>query len=177
MLFNQPALLPYNQQTLIRFVIASKDIEDAKAEFADTTGTVTTDQAKLGRQVRAQLSGPGETVEIQMVGSDVRDISSVANTTFEWYVTPKTTDDFKLTLRLYNRVFDGARWVEVQQRPYVREFQVSVSTSQKLKLLMSEINGWLALLGSSIVALLGLFLAKLRARFASKKPAEAVPPA
>ena len=172
-LFNQPTLLPYNQQTLIRFVIASKDLEEAKAEFADTTGAVTTGQAKLGRQVRAQLSGPGDAVQIQLVGADVRDISSAANTTFEWYVTPKTTDPFKLTLRLYNRVFDGTRWVELQQPPYVKEFQVSVSATQKLQLLLSEINGWLALLGSSIVALFGIGLAKLRGKLAAKKPADA----
>ena len=172
-LFNQPTLLPYNQQTLIRFVIASKDLEEAKAEFADTTGGVTTGQAKLGRQVRAQLSGPGDAVQIELVGADVRDISSAANTTFEWYVTPKTTDPFKLTLRLYNRVYDGTRWVELQQPPYVKEFQVSVSATQKLQLLLSEINGWLALLGSSIVALFGIGLAKLRSKLAAKKPADA----
>lgn len=176
-LFNQPTLLPYNKQTLIRFVIASGDIEEAKSEFADTTGAVTTGQAKLGRQVRAQLSGPGDEVQIQIVGTDVRDISTAANTTIDWYVTPKTTDSFKLTLRLYNRVFDGKRWVEVQQPPYVKEFQVSISTSQQLQLLLSEINGWLALLGSSIVALLGLGITRARARFSAKKPDQATPPA
>lgn len=176
-LFNQPTLLPYSQQTLIRFVIASKDIEEAKAEFADTTGAVTADQAKLGRQVRAQLTGPGEDVQIQIVGTDVRDISAVANTTFDWYVTPRTTETFKLTLRLFNHVFDGTRWIEVQGPPYVKEFQVSVSNTQKIQLLLSEINGWLTLLGSSIVALFGLAFARLRTRFAVKKPASPAPPA
>ncbi|WP_309622169.1 hypothetical protein [Novosphingobium sp.] len=175
-LFNQPTMLPYNQQTLIRFVIASKDIEEAKAEFGDTSGSVTVDRATLGRQVRAQLTGPGDDVQIQIVGTDVRDISTVANTTFDWYVAPKTTGTFKLTLRLYNRVFDGTRWIEVQGPPYVKEFQVSVSATQKLQLLLSEINGWLALLGSSILALLGLFLTKLRTKFAAKKPAGTAPP-
>ena len=175
-LFNQPTLLPYNKQTLIRFVIASGDLEEAKSEFADTTGVVSTGQAKLGRQVRAQLSGPGDEVQIQIVGTDVRDISTAANTTIDWYVTPKATDSFKLTLRLYNRVFDGKRWVEVQQPPYVKEFQVSVSTSQKLQLLLSEINGWLALLGSSIVALMGVGITKARTRFSAKKPYQATPP-
>lgn len=170
-LFNQPTVLPYNQQTLIRFVIASKDAEEAKAEFSDTTGAVTTDQVKLGRQVRAQLTGPGDDVQIQIVGTDVRDISAVANTTFDWYVTPKSTETFKLTLRLFNRVYDGTRWIEVQGPPYVKEFQVSVSNSQKFQLMLSEINGWLALLGSSIVALFGLAFTRLRGRFATKKPA------
>ena len=175
-LFNQPTLLPYNQQTLIRFVIASKDLEEAKAEFADTIGAVTTGQAKLGRQVRAQLTGPGDDVQIQIVGTDVRDISAVANTTFDWYVTPKSTESFKLTLRLFNRVFDGTRWIEVQGPPYVKEFQVSVSNKQKFQLMLSEINGWLALLGSSIVALFGLAFTRLRARFATKRPVEPAPP-
>lgn len=176
-LFNQPAVLPYNQETLIRFVIASKDLEEAKAEFADTVGTVTTEKALLGRQVRAQLSGPQGDVDIQRVGTDERDVSSAANTSFEWYVTPKTTEPFKLTLRLYNRVYDGTRWVELQQPPYVKEFQVSVSTAQQVKLLLSEVNGWLALLGSSMMALLGLSWKKLRARLAAKEPAKAQPQA
>ncbi|MFO6447676.1 hypothetical protein ACLBKU_11075 [Erythrobacter sp. NE805] len=163
-MFNQPAVLPYNKQTLIRFVIASKDLEEAKAEFADTEGTVVTGRAALGRQVRAQLSGPEGEVQIQLVGTDQRDVSSAANTTFEWYVTPKTTEPFKLTLRLYNRVYDGTRWVELQQPPYVREFVVRVSIAQRLKLLIAEINGWLALAGSSLVALVGLGYKKLRAR-------------
>lgn len=176
-LFNQPTLLPYNQQTLIRFVVASADIEEAKGNFGDTTGAVTAVQAKVGRQVRAQLSGPPDAVEIKLVGTDTRDISGAANTTFEWYVTPKTTGTFKLTLRLLNKVNDGTKMIELEQPAVVKEFQVSVSTSQRLQLLLSEINGWLALLGSSIVAILGVILARLRARFAAKKPAETPPPA
>jgi hypothetical protein len=176
-LFNQPTLLPYNQQTLIRFVIASADIEEAKGDFGDTTGAVTTTQAKVGRQVRAQLSGPPDAVEIKLVGTDTRDISGAANTTFEWYVTPKTTGTFKLTLRLLNKVYDGKDTIELEQPAVVKEFQVSVSATQRLQLLLSEINGWLALLGSSLVALLGLFLTKLRARFAAKKPDEGPPAA
>ncbi|WP_374531367.1 hypothetical protein [Novosphingobium sp.] len=113
-LFNQPTLLPYRQQTLIRFVVASHDLAQAKAELSDTTGAVQADKAVFGRQVRAELTGPGDDVEIQAVGTAVRDISTVANTTYDWYVTPKTTGTFKLTLRLYNRVYDGNQWIEVQ---------------------------------------------------------------
>ena len=170
-LFNQPTELPYNQQTLIRFVVASKDRAQAQAEFGDTTGAVKTDRAVFGRQVRAQLSGPGDDVQIQVIGSEIRDISTLANTTFDWYVTPKTTGNFKLTLRLYNRVFDDSQWVEVEGQPYVKEFQVKVSRSQRLEIMLSRISGWLALLGSSLVALLGIVVAKLRGRLAAKKPA------
>ena len=172
MFFNQPTQLPYDQPTLIRFVVASKDRDQAKAELEETTGPVKSDQAVLGRQVRAQLSGPGGDVQIQVVGTEVRDISALANTTFDWYVTPKTTGNFKLTLRLYNRVFDGSQWVEVQGQPYVKEFQVSVSNSQRIELLLSRISGWLALLGSSLVALLGFVVTKLRGRYSSKKAAK-----
>jgi hypothetical protein len=176
-LFNQPNTVPYRKQTLIRFVIASKDLEEAQAEFADTQGTVSAGNATLGRQVRAQLSGPEGDVQIQLVGTDQRDISSAANTTFEWYITPKTTGPFKLTLRLYNRVYDGTRWVELQQPPYVKEFEVSVSAAQRLKLLLAEINGWLALVGSSVIALLTLSFKRLRARFTSEKPGKDKAPA
>lgn len=168
-LFNQPTELPFQKSTRIRFVIASKDLVQAKASFADTTGQVQQDQAVLGQKVRAQLTGPDDSVKIVLVGKDERSISSQGNTTFEWDVTPISTGNFTLTLRLYNQVLVDGEWVEIENPPYVKQFQVQVSSAQRIKLLISEINGWLALLGSSLVALLGVALARLRSRFAAKK--------
>ncbi len=171
-LFNQPAELTYGRPTLIKFVVAARDVQQARAQFADTEGTVRADKAVFGRQVRAQLSGPADDVQIQPVGEGVRDISAVTNTTFDWYVTPKTTEPFKLTLRLYNRVYDGSQWIEVEGQPYVKEFEVKVSAAQQFELLLSKLNTWLALAGSSIAALVGLGWKKVSKRLGDKKAPE-----
>ncbi|WP_374531369.1 hypothetical protein [Novosphingobium sp.] len=55
----------------------------------------------------------------------------------------------------------------------MKEFQVSVSATQRLALLLSEINGWLALVGSSLLAFLGVTFSKAKARIAKAKPTEA----
>ena len=167
---NNPDTLPLDKATKIVLSVASKDKASAKAAAEAAYGPTLATQVDLGMTVRAELVGADSDVAIQPVGQPVRSISTGSNTTWEWFVLPKTTDDFEMTLRLFNQHQVGVRMVETEGPAYTNVFHVHATLGQKLKLWLSLVNGWLALLGGSILALAGWILTKLKARFWPGKP-------
>ena len=168
---NNPETLPLDKATKIVLSVASKDKTAAKAAADAAYGPTIAAQADLGMSVRAELVGADSDVGIQAVGQPIRSISAGSNTTWEWFVLPKTTDDFEMTLRLYNQHQLSDRVVETEGPAYTNVFHVHATLGQKLKLWLSLVDGWLALLGGSIVALAGWLLTKLKGRFWPGKPA------
>lgn len=173
---NNPDTLPLDKATKIVLSVASKDKTSAKAAADAAYGPTRTARAELGTTVRAELVGADSDVAIQPVNPPIRSISVGSNTTWEWFVLPKTTDDFEMTLQLYNQQQVGDRTVETEGPVYTNVFHVHATMGQKIKLWLSLVNTWLALLGGSIVALGGWVLAKLKARLWPGKPSvKAVP--
>lgn len=167
---NNPDTLPLDKATKIVLSVASKDKVSAKAAAEAAYGPTLAAQVDLGMTVRAELVGADSDVAIQPVGQPIRSISAGSNTTWEWFVLPKTTDDFEMSLRLFNQHQVGDRMVETEGPAYTNVFHVHATLGQKVKLWLSLVNGWLALLGGSILALGGWILTKLKARFWPGKP-------
>jgi hypothetical protein len=162
---NNPDTLPLHKATKVVLTVASKDEATARDTADRAYGPTKQAQAELGMHVRAELVGAEEDVDIQQVGTAERSISKGSNTTWEWYVTPKTTNDFEMTLRMYNLHMAGDQSVETEGPAYTNVFHVRATFGQKIKLWLSTVNGWLALLGGSIVAFGGWAIPKLKARY------------
>lgn len=164
-LHNNPDTLPLDKASKIVLVIASKDRLAAMARVEEGYGPTKSGMADLGVTVRAELAAADADVVIQPIGPAIRSVSKGSNTTWEWYVTPKTTADFEMTLRLFNQMPVDGQLVETEGPAYTNVFHVRATLGQKAKYWISLINGWLALLGGSIIALSGWGIARLKARF------------
>lgn len=165
---NNPKTLPWGKSTKIVLKIGSKDRESARKAVDLAYGGLASANIDLGMEVRAELTGSDYDVAIQQVGPDIRSVSEASNTTWEWFVIPKTTEPFEMTMRLFNRHEVDGKTIETEGPAYTHTFTVEVSTWQRIEIWLSKLNAWLTMLGISVVAMLGWCIRKFRERFSSK---------
>lgn len=151
---NNPSTLAWGKPTKFIFVIASKDINVAIRAVAKEGGRLEKEKESLGNRVRVELSGAEEYVSIRMVGKDERSVSSSSNTTFEWYLSPKTLEDFEIKLTVYNIHKIQSEIVETEGSSYLTTLRVNATFWQKLEYYGKKLNTWLALIGVSIVGVI-----------------------
>jgi hypothetical protein len=174
--YNRPRALNYGKANKLILSIGSANALMSQQRAASGSGPVKSSEANLGGRVRASLDGPSQLVDIQLEnqsegGSAVKDLSSAANATYTWYVTPKTLDKVTLTLTIFNNVVIDGQEVELEGPAYVDTFTINASLWERWKDSLTSV--WGIILG--IGGLAGLVTAAIellkwqRERIASRK--------
>ncbi|MEG3124802.1 hypothetical protein [Sphingomonas sp. GB1N7] len=120
--------------------IAAHSLKEAKQRVAGGTGPAIAAGADLAYRVRAELEGSEEVVKIEKNGPDTRMVDEGANTTWTWFVTPKTTDPITLTLSFYNEFHRDGEVGENDGPAYETTFQVNANWRDKFVLFITDLN-------------------------------------
>jgi len=175
--YNRPAYLSYGKSNTIVLSIASSDLKIAESTVAQGTGPVHGGEANFSDEVRASLVGDPSQVEIHLSdepenNNSTEAVTSAANSTWTWYVKPKTFDKITLTLSLYNETEVDGEIIEIPRPVYTDHFDVNATYWDKWSgFLGSFWAGALAFAGAVGGAVTGVieFLKWRRERKAEKR--------
>ena len=153
--YRVPDELRWGEGTRFSLIVAGSDLERAMGILeAGPPGRTEVERPLLGSRVRARLTGDPSEVEITPDPESQGDrlVSPVANTTWVWWVTPKTTDEVELTLSVYNVVQVAGQAELVEAPTYTNTFPVRVGPAQRLGLWLGSLNRWVLGLGAFATA-------------------------
>jgi hypothetical protein len=131
--YKKPYALEYGKPNPFTLVIASSDLQGAQDRVARIDGALVVDQVRLGRTVRATLTGDPSEADIHLSGngSPLRDVTAGANVTWNWTVTPKVLRPIALELSIYNEAKRGDVSTDIEGPAYSDSFQVNADATTR----------------------------------------------
>jgi len=156
--YNRPSDLPFGKPSRLVASVASNSIEQAQARAAVGAGEQRVATAMLTPTVRAELQGPPDLVDIQALGPAEKGVSTVANSTWEWNVTPKTIEPVTLTLAFYNQMKIDGTATTVDGPTYTDTFVIKSSWLDWLLYMIKQINPLYAVIASCATVVGGVLL-------------------
>jgi hypothetical protein len=167
--YKKPAALDYGKPNTFTLVIASSDLQSAQDRVARIGGELVVNQVRLGRMVRATLSGDPSEVTITLSGnaSALRDVTSAANVTWTWTVTPKVLRPITLELAIYNEAKRGDSSTDIEGPAYRDSFEVNADASTRAFNWVADLDPLWKIVGGLlgvIVTVTGLYLSLKKTR-------------
>jgi hypothetical protein len=169
--YRKPTNLPYGKPSQFSLVIASADLQAARARAAQGNpgGVEVAQSATLGQRVEADLQGDPNVVDIHLEGDAVRDVTNVANVTWTWTVQPKLPQPVTLTVALYNEVTVNGQDEKIDGPAYTDTFSVPMTLWQSIMYGAQQIGLFWGAVGGLVLAIGGAIAWWVRTRSAKSK--------
>jgi hypothetical protein len=165
--YRKPTSLPFGKPSPFSLVIASADLQAARARAAQgNPGVEVVQSATLSDRVEADLQGDPSVVDIHLDGDAIRDVSSAANVTWTWSVQPKLPQPITLTVSLYNHVTVDGQDHKIEGRAYTDTFTVPMTGWQTFMYGAQQFGRLWGWIGAAVVAVGGAIGWWLRRRSA-----------
>jgi hypothetical protein len=123
--YNAPSVIPLGQATDFRLIILSAHPLGAQ-DFNGAPGGVAGNTIPRATKVLAVMTGPSGEVSIQQPDKPCQEVTANGNPTFDWYVTPSSTQSFDLSVSIY-QVADCSDPSPAGER--IDNFNIKVATS------------------------------------------------
>jgi len=164
--YNAPSVIPLGQATDFRLIILSAHPLGAQ-DFNGAPGEVESNNIPHVTKVLAVMTGPSGEVSIQQPDKPCQEVTASGNPTFDWYVTPSSTQSFDLSVDIYE-VADCSDPSPSGQR--IDNFTIKVATSPWTWLIYVWPTWKTALLGIlAVVTAAGGAVAAWKGLFGGKK--------
>jgi len=160
--------LEYKKANRLVLSVGSASQAQALSRVAEGEGPTRTVDIRLSDRVRAVLDGAPDLVDIELVDSDgsvgaIKSVNSQSNTTWAWYVTPKTLNEVTLTLSIYNVAIVDGEVVLIEGPAYSDTFAIRAPWWQRVMPFFTGFWGIVIGLGGLTgFAVLALEIFKLR---------------
>jgi hypothetical protein len=161
--YNTPEYLTHGRSTEISIVLEPQGIETGVDRLEGMPGKVVTAMVQVSPQVQALLSGPADLVEIRPRGGDDaqrKTITSAAPVQWIWDVKAVGEGIAILHLELIAYISNRDEDTSFQVTAFRRPIPIEISTADRVKRIMSELNpiwGFVAIVIAGVAGLLAYF--------------------